>query len=197
MMRLFADDVRQFETVDQAVAYFASVYNALGDRLSPAELQQLRRGLSSAKALAVGIPTKGGATSDRVQTIIVIKENVRRYRDPRSSVPVEEQDAEVLAHELGHIISDVMGLGERLSALPAGDRLQVGQELGRLFERKRAGNPEEWIADFFALYLLYPEAAKRQAPMAAAIIRKWWNENPAVNRTLILSKATQGDSGLA
>ncbi len=102
-----------------------------------------------------------------------------------------------MAHEIGHIVSDVMGLGDRLSALPAGDRLQLGQELTRLFERKRGGNPEEWIADFFALYLLYPEAAKRQAPIAAAIIRKWWNENPAVNRTLIFFTVTQSERGLA
>jgi hypothetical protein len=60
-----------------------------------------------------------------------------------------------------------------------------------------ARNPEEWIAEFFMLYLLDPERAKREAPVTAAIIRKWWNENPEVNRTLIFSKATQGDSGLA
>jgi hypothetical protein len=196
VMRLFADEVHKFETVDQAVAYFASVYRTFGDPLSPTELQQLKRDFSGAKALAVGIP-KRGAKSDRSQAIIVINENVRRFRNPRSSLSVEDQDAEVLAHEIGHIISDVMGLNERLSALPAGDRLQVGQELTQVFGQKRGKNPEEWIADFFALYLLYPEAAKRQAPTMAAIIRKWWNENPAVNRTLIFSNATQGEGGLA
>ncbi|MDZ4866521.1 MAG: hypothetical protein SGI91_04300 [Alphaproteobacteria bacterium] len=205
VMRLFADEVHTFETVDQAVAYFASVYNAFGDPLSRAELAGLRRGFSSALAVAVGIPNRG-AKSDRTQAIIVINENLRRFRDPRSGVPAEEQDAEALAHEIGHIISDVMGLGERLSALPAGDRLQVGQELNRAFTGQRglpgqfddsARNPEEWIAEFFVLYLLDPERAKREAPVTAAIIRKWWNENPEVNRTLIFSKATQGDSGLA
>jgi hypothetical protein len=152
------------------------------------------------------MPMKGGSKSDRIQAIIVINENVRRFRNSRSGVPAEEQDAEVLAHEIGHIISDVMGLGERLSALPAGDRLQVGQELNRVFTGRRgipsqfdsyARNPEEWIAEFFMLYLLNPERAKLEAPVTAAIIRKWWNENPAVNRTLIFSKVTQGDRGLA
>jgi hypothetical protein len=203
VMGLFADDVKRFETVDEAVAFFDSVYRSLGAPLSPDQLRELKRAFSTARAFAAGIPTRSGAKSDRIQTIVVINENVRRFRDPMSLLPVDQQDAEILAHEVGHIISRLKGLGERLSGLPARDRLEVGQELKRVYGKKeeRPGNyaksPEEWIAEFFMLYLIYPELAKRQAPLTAAIIRKWWNENPAVNRTLILSQATQGAGGLA
>jgi hypothetical protein len=98
----------------------------------------------------------------------------------------------VVAHELGHMIDDLAGkiptAGLSNELKPLYNTLNTGQERSRnLTGPQHFGYadddiPREYIAEAVRAYMADPNYLKTVAPKTAAVIRRFVNENPRLNK---------------
>lgn len=192
---VLSDQVLRFRTAEEAADFVVAAERNAGKTVSPELRQQYIDTIRSGRGVTVGLLKKKGNPGDEDQTIILIDSAFDGL------VPEGRRTAEalVLAHEIGHVASNVLKIGEVFEKLPAFERDRVAKEMERAFRASRMSqgfgggegswskSPKEWIAEVFMLYLTSPESAKRDAPLTCSILRSLWNKHPVLSQILRLS----------
>jgi hypothetical protein len=195
LVGILCDRSERFRTAEDAVEFLAKVELAAGKTMNREQREGLRRSLESSRGAAVRLLDNDLRDGDGFQTIILI-DSAFEGLVPEGR---DYAEASVMAHELGHVVSRVLKVGESFEQLPAYERGQVANELEKAFRSSRTSqgaaggrgdwerSPEEWFAEVFMVYLTEPEFAKSQAPLTCAILRRLWNRHPILSQILRLS----------
>lgn len=195
LANVLSDRVLRFRTAEEAADFLVKAERAAGKTVTAAERRGWVDTIKSGRGLTVELLKGDGTSGDVDQTIILIDSAFDGL------VPEGRRTAEavVLAHEVGHVATNVLKIDEVVENLPAHERDRVAKEMERAFRASRISqgyrvgesewdkDPQEWFAEVFMLYLTSPESAKRDAPLTCSILRSLWNKHPVLSQILRLS----------